>query len=526
MGDDGQPRRLLDELLKTWPSLPVMALGLVLAWTSLAYSGSVWLSDNETDGASLSLFYIVSMVSTAVACLIGALGARRSPQLVRGDLTVRVAGCLAGAGCVIVILAGPYYLQSVSLVRSLFWPASVLAGAGMGVVSLRCGAILGQRGPRGIVLGVASAQLLAAFIYFMVFSSMFWAPVEGGPSLAGIIAFCLLPVAAAFVASMPAPPEDPAVEDGAPAGTIRGASQPLPPVFWHLLAVVFAVPFVISMTTADLIVRSDLSMTVETNTLVMLVRVILACALIVVALRIKTYSARFGRLCIELALGLAAVIALSVSLGGLRGAASVVVHVASALFELYVWCILAFVVKQRSAEPAVVFGLGRGAYVAGLVGGWVVGTYVVASIGTASLASGFYVVSALIMVAMVVAFFRQRDFDLLYTPEDPGVASIPDLIDAEQRASNARQGQFAGKRKGAFQRVVDQLSSEGMLSTRESEVFRLLAMGYGTDRVASELCVTTNTVRVHTHNLYVKLGIHSRDELMELVDSRVAELGA
>ena len=47
-------------------------------------------------------------------------------------------------------------------------------------------------------------------------------------------------------------------------------------------------------------------------------------------------------------------------------------------------------------------------------------------------------------------------------------------------------------------------------------------MGYGSDRIAQVMGVKVNTVRTYTHNVYVKLDVHSREELMVLVDAEVA----
>ena len=49
-------------------------------------------------------------------------------------------------------------------------------------------------------------------------------------------------------------------------------------------------------------------------------------------------------------------------------------------------------------------------------------------------------------------------------------------------------------------------------------------MGYGSDRVAETIGVKVNTVRAHTHNLYAKLYVHSREELMKLVDDAISQL--
>lgn len=56
------------------------------------------------------------------------------------------------------------------------------------------------------------------------------------------------------------------------------------------------------------------------------------------------------------------------------------------------------------------------------------------------------------------------------------------------------------------------------LTDREGDVLRLLARGYTQRGIAESLCVTENTVRTHLRNLYRKLEVHSRQELLELLE--------
>ena len=55
------------------------------------------------------------------------------------------------------------------------------------------------------------------------------------------------------------------------------------------------------------------------------------------------------------------------------------------------------------------------------------------------------------------------------------------------------------------------------LTARETEVLVELASGHSSKYVAGILCVTPNTVRSHTKNIYAKLGISSRDEMLEII---------
>lgn len=57
------------------------------------------------------------------------------------------------------------------------------------------------------------------------------------------------------------------------------------------------------------------------------------------------------------------------------------------------------------------------------------------------------------------------------------------------------------------------------LSDRETEVMEHIARGDTVARIAEKLGVSENTVRTHTKRVYTKLGIHSKQELGDLVQS-------
>lgn len=57
------------------------------------------------------------------------------------------------------------------------------------------------------------------------------------------------------------------------------------------------------------------------------------------------------------------------------------------------------------------------------------------------------------------------------------------------------------------------------LSEREVDVLRLLARGYSSSSIQSELFIAAGTVNYHTRNVYAKLGVHSKQEVIDLVDS-------
>ena len=58
------------------------------------------------------------------------------------------------------------------------------------------------------------------------------------------------------------------------------------------------------------------------------------------------------------------------------------------------------------------------------------------------------------------------------------------------------------------------------LSARELDVLRLLVHGYSSACIQKELYIAAGTVNYHTRNIYAKLGVHSKQEIIELYRDR------
>lgn len=69
--------------------------------------------------------------------------------------------------------------------------------------------------------------------------------------------------------------------------------------------------------------------------------------------------------------------------------------------------------------------------------------------------------------------------------------------------------------------VAAELATSCNLTEREQAVLGLLSRGYTVKRIADELCVSDNTVRAHTKAIYRKVGCHSKQELVDLVETRM-----
>ena len=63
------------------------------------------------------------------------------------------------------------------------------------------------------------------------------------------------------------------------------------------------------------------------------------------------------------------------------------------------------------------------------------------------------------------------------------------------------------------------LSERYQLSRRETEIFPYLAKGRDVQFVANELVLSKNTIKTHVKNIFMKLDVHSRQEIIDLVES-------
>ena len=64
---------------------------------------------------------------------------------------------------------------------------------------------------------------------------------------------------------------------------------------------------------------------------------------------------------------------------------------------------------------------------------------------------------------------------------------------------------------------LDALAHNAGLTETEREVFALLAKGFPLKPIATQLHISESTAKYHRHNIYQKLGISSREELISLV---------
>ena len=107
---------------------------------------------------------------------------------------------------------------------------------------------------------------------------------------------------------------------------------------------------------------------------------------------------------------------------------------------------------------------------------------------------------------------------LVYTLVLPGekIAAISILRDRELETRKAFKD---------MESTIVAVADRAGLSPREREVFSMLAHGRDTAYIQERLFISQGTVRSHRDRIYRKLNVHSKQELLDLVEREFATKG-
>lgn len=156
---------------------------------------------------------------------------------------------------------------------------------------------------------------------------------------------------------------------------------------------------------------------------------------------------------------------------------------------------------RSNVVPAIAWGYA--AYYVGIGVGAQVGMF--ATCLPAELHLAAKVVVALILLAvMMYTLLSIRDFGF-----DKTIAAV----EPDAGTAPAAEVLLADRVEARCDELVAQLG----LTERESDVFRLLVRGNNTLRIQEELAITKNTLKYHVRHIYEKAGVHSQQELIDLL---------
>ena len=132
----------------------------------------------------------------------------------------------------------------------------------------------------------------------------------------------------------------------------------------------------------------------------------------------------------------------------------------------------------------------------------IVGTNVVADVfGLTSFGNSGFMANAVNAVALAMAFLMALCFFLWMILGIGGICP-------QRGVEGASDG---------HEEAVRRLSSQYDLTQRECDVMRLLSKGHTQKRIAQDLGLSINSVQTYAKSLYRKVGVHSRQDLIDCV---------
>lgn len=190
--------------------------------------------------------------------------------------------------------------------------------------------------------------------------------------------------------------------------------------------------------------------------------------------------------------------------------ASVVYPIGAIVFELLLLITAVIFAHRYDYSPAKCFMAARLSFALSDAAGTLLGAHLLAhsdSLAIAYLASLLLMVGseALIAVAAVIAFANRP-------------RKAPEAIAPE--AAPAASSHFTAAPLTPHEAIVARcaaLQKQFSLSEREGDVLVLIAEGRSSARIQEDLTIAAGTVNYHMRNIYAKLGVHSRQEVIDLV---------
>lgn len=123
-------------------------------------------------------------------------------------------------------------------------------------------------------------------------------------------------------------------------------------------------------------------------------------------------------------------------------------------------------------------------------------------------------------VGLTIAIVKARKSTL---GDDSGDETTEDDLAVTKSADAARPETLQEDGTEAFDRCCGEIAEEFDLSKREVDVLKLLARGNSSQHIQEALFIAAGTVNYHTRNIYAKLGVHSKQEVIDLVHERMGE---
>lgn len=542
MGDqetDTNPSPLAEQ----WPYLRFLGLAAWWAWIWLCYFSTslVGLFPTEDRPYLVYQMYLISTTTIALTMVLAAIFYKRVARLLDSTKAILAAAFLAGGATFVLAYSAAWNMTPI------FPLAAAITGAGTGALCLKVGRLYGTVGLSDSLTAGAISLVLAAMLYFVGL---------GIPAQWTIFYLASLPLLASVLLCLPS--HDPYEASAVDNNTARKPSQRVRSLYVRLVAaagIVAATAGIARGIASNSQIAGNYEW--EGSLIVCGIGIIgLILTYVVNRMAVHRKGARMvyvGLMVMGIGLMLATSFGLSISF----------LSIGKETLWLVLSCLMAFMAFRFDLPSVRVFALGQAAYFFSSVAAWAIGAALAPLYADPVIRMAVGASMAFVVVLVMTLIFTEQDIKaIVLTPVLRKAQVVHPLQDASEAQTPAMQplradeghdaptghvpvlsesngdvyplgtqpvqGQAPGQSQSqppapspAHEDTLrlTMLETRFGLSAREVEIMDLFAQGRSANWIADALYISQNTVRSHLRAIYTKLDVHTRQELLDRLNS-------
>lgn len=458
---------------------------LYLVFGYMSFESPTVIASLGESGVFVQSMFLVAVI--AARLLVYAAMIVLARRLSRSSSLVAVVVCtgVAATGFLVTRMAFQFagFVPLDELVPWLVW-GGLFFGAGDALINLLWARFCGTFGLRNVYLFVLVSNVLSLMVYFLVtlLPSGFMLPVGAALFFASIV-FCKRCLDA----------RGPVVEEySLPVfkGTIAALWRPV--LGTAILSFMSGLMLQLSLS-QDIPLETFQSTSLVTQAVVVV-------ALLLPALFVRNQPGLGSVYKVALPLSAAGFLLLPLIWNGVGGLANACAQLGTLVAGIILWCMIASAVHDTKLPAALLFSCSLLCTNAAQLAGTLVGMLNAHTLGQGDLALTAVALVAVYLVAMVSMFlFKDR------TLQGEGF-ELEEAVPQSEQQGDALEA-----------RCASVAESHGF-TPREAEILVHLGQGRTARAISERLVVSENTVKYHIKSIYQKLDVHSRDEVIDLIE--------
>lgn len=484
-----EPEERLSPLAEQWPYLRFLGMGSWWAWIWLCYNTTeVMRSFPESEQPLCVLFmYLFSTLGIATAMIGAAMFWRKVTPFVNNKAIIVGFGGFATLATIVLGFSG------IMGGGALFVVAAVCTGVGTSFICLRVGLVFGS---------VALGDSLTAGGISLLFSCLLYFVGVGLPVEWRIFYIALLPLVSALLLTM-------VENDPYPSATLAEGSpldrRDLIHRVYHRLVLASAlVAFsagvgkgISSMLVAYEVFAREGSI------------IVFSIGIIAVGIvwAVNRTDITKGTKQVYTAL---IILGVAMMLASCFGFDIAYLSIGKEALWLVFSCLITYMTFRFDLSPIRYFGIGQAVYFLASTAGWALGGVIAPWYADPVVRMGVGAILGFLVVIVLMYIFTESDIK--------AIAKWTDSIELRKAIGCGKpDSQDALGHDAELMGDIGPIDPALGLSQREVEILELFACGRSANWIADHLTISKNTVRSHLRAIYVKLDVHTRQELLDLL---------